>query len=287
MPGRQRRRLALLLLLAWALPSRGADAPARRRAVLISFDALGGERLQTLLARPDAFPAGGFRRIAERGFVAERAIPPTPALTAVSHITIATGALPSATGIVSNTMLDRSKPFGTTMSGFDAPIRADTLWEAAHRQGKRVGSMLFPGADGKTPARSADWGMTWPDWPPNYGRRFRLERKDWREGETSEKSFSPARRLSVPLGSDGRTLTAVAIDATDDSRVDYDHLRIEPEVGAAVDVRSGDWFPVEVRSEEGRTGAWCKLLALEPDLSRAELYVGPLNRNTGYPRAFV
>ena len=27
--------------------------------------------------------------------------------------------------------------------------RAETLWEAARRQGKRVGSMLFPGADGK------------------------------------------------------------------------------------------------------------------------------------------
>jgi predicted AlkP superfamily pyrophosphatase or phosphodiesterase len=280
-------RIALLLLLAWALPSRGTDAPARRRAVLISFDALGGDRLQALLARPGALPAGGFRRIAERGFVADRAVPPTPALTAVSHITIATGALPASTGIVSNTMLDRSKPFGTTISGFDAPIRAETLWEAAHRQGKRVGSMLFPGADGKVPARRADWGMTWPDWPPKYGKRHRLGEKDWRPGETSEKTFSPARRISLPLGSDGHALTVVAVDGTDDSRVDYDHLRIEPEVGAAVDVRAGDWFSVEVRSDEGRTGAWCKLLALEPDLSRTELYIGPLNRNTGYPREFV
>jgi predicted AlkP superfamily pyrophosphatase or phosphodiesterase len=286
-PGRGRlRALALLFLLASVLPS-GAAEPARRRALLISFDALGGQRLQQLLSQPGKLPAGGFRRIAERGFVAARAVPPTPALTAVSHVTIVTGALPAATGIVSNSMLDRTRPFGTTISGFDAPIRAETLWEAAHRQGKRVGVVLFPGADGKTPARSADWAMTWPDWPPIYGKRYPLSKNAWRPAQTVERSFSPSRRVMLDIGSSGHTLTATAIDATDDGRVDYDHLRIEPDGGAVIDVKPGDWFSIEVKSADGRTGAWCKLLTLEPNLSHAELYIGPLGRNTGYPQEFV
>jgi predicted AlkP superfamily pyrophosphatase or phosphodiesterase len=281
-----RRLFTASLLLAIALTSPGAEA-SRRRAVLVSFDALAGTRLQELLAQPDKLAFGGFRRIAERGFVASRSVPPSPALTAVSHITIATGALPSATGIVGNWMLDRSKPFGKTISGFDAPIRAETLWEAAHRQGKRVGVVLFPGADGKAPGRTADWALTWPPWPPLDGVRQRLAAADWRRGETSERSFSPPRRRALALGSSGHAFTAVAIDSTDDGRVNYDHVRVEPESGVAADVSPGGWFAVEVKASEGRTGAWCKLLSLAPDLSSAEIYVGPLNRNLGYPREFI
>ncbi|HEY6146198.1 MAG TPA: alkaline phosphatase family protein, partial [Thermoanaerobaculia bacterium] len=141
------------------VPAPQPSGAAGRRAVMISFDGVSGTRLARLMSTPGKLPAGGYARLAERGLFAERARPPTPALTAVSHVTLATGALPWQTGIVSNTILDRTKPFPATISGFDAPIRADTLWEAARRQGKRVGSMLFPGADGQTPARSADWGM--------------------------------------------------------------------------------------------------------------------------------
>ena len=36
-----------------------------------------------------------------------------------------------------------------------------------------------------------------------------------------------------------------------------------------------------------RTGAWCKLLALGPDLATSEIYVGPLSRSTGVPREWV
>ncbi len=145
-----KRALLAAGLAAVALCGALASPPeARRRVLLISFDAVAGQKLERLLADPSKLTAGGYRRIAARGVIAGRSVPPTPALTAVSHIVIATGALPQVTGIVSNTMLDRSKPFGTSISGFDAPIRADTLWEAARRQGKRVGVMLYPGADGK------------------------------------------------------------------------------------------------------------------------------------------
>src|SRR5215470_2967138 len=175
-----RRALLAALFAAVLLEGAGAaPASSRRRAVLLSFDGLGGERLQQLLADPGKLASGGFRRIAARGFVAGRSVPPTPALTAVSHITIATGALPDATGIVANTMRDRSKPFGATVSGFDAPIRADTLWEAARRQGKRVGVVLFPGADGASPARTADWGLNWPGDPLLKGKLHTLGAGAW------------------------------------------------------------------------------------------------------------
>src|SRR5262245_29760097 len=99
-PAIRRSLLAALLAAVLLAGAAASPAPARRRAVLLSFDAVGGQRLEELLADAGKLASGGFRRIAARGFVAGRSVPPTPALTAVTHITIATGALPDATGIV-------------------------------------------------------------------------------------------------------------------------------------------------------------------------------------------
>jgi predicted AlkP superfamily pyrophosphatase or phosphodiesterase len=238
------------------------------------------------MEEPGKLPAGAFRRLAERGFFAVRSVPPSPSLTAVSHVTIVTGAPPRATGIVSNRMLDREKPFGTTISGFDAPIRAETLWQAARRQGKRVGVVLYPGATGTAPERSADWAMIWPGGALVSSRLHSVSADAWSEGAAEQASFSPARRIRLAFGRAGHAIAFVALDSSDDDRVTYDRLRVEPETGEPRTVQPGEWFPVEVREREGRTGAWCKLLSLSPDLSKAEIYLGGLHRNKGYPDEF-
>jgi predicted AlkP superfamily pyrophosphatase or phosphodiesterase len=236
------------------------------------------------MSEPGKLPAEGFRRIAERGFFAGRSVPPTPSLTAVAHATIATGALPQDTGIVSNTMLDRSRAFPATISGFDAPLRAETLWQAARRQGRRVGVMQFPFADGKAPARTADWAMNYVNEKITPGRLETVDASSWKASPApAAGSFSPERRLAVAFGRPTHTVTFVAVDRTDDGRVNYDQLRVEPEAGAPSEVTPGDWFPAEVRGEGGRAGAWCKLVSLSPDLSRAEIYLGAIYRSAGYP----
>src|SRR5262249_50631697 len=161
---------------------------------------------------------------------------------------------PDATGIVSNTMLDRSKPFGATVSGFDAPIRADTLWEAARRQGKRVGVIFFPGADGTSPARTADWALNWPRDPLVKGKLHTLGAAAWQPAEVGEaKTFSPARAATLSFGSAPPAIRLIALDSTDDGTANYDHLLVASETGAVQDVRPGAWFPLEVQSTEGRT----------------------------------
>lgn len=234
-------------------------------------------------------PAGGYRRIAERGLLAQGSVPPTPSLTAVSHITHVTGALPQDSGIVSNWMLDFSRPFGSTVSGFDAPIRAETLWEAGRRQGKRVGVMLYPGADGKSPKRSGDWAMIWPgDAGLAPAQMLILEISAWEVAEDADPgTFAPLLRATIDFPKTSHSVRFYALDRSNDSRFNYDGLRVDPEAGPSSEVRPGDWFPIEVKSEEGRVGAWGKLLSLAPDLSKAEIYVGGLYRNAGYPKDFV
>ena len=268
-----------------ASPRRAAPGPAPSgRAVLISFDSLAGARLERLLSDPAKLPSGAFRRLAARGFHAIRSVPPTPSLTAVSHITHVTGALPERTGIVSNTFRDLTKPFPDTISGFAAPIRAETLWQAARRQGRRVGVMSYPGADANGPERTADWMMTWPGDPLAPGARWSLPKSAWEAVEpgAAPKSFSPLLRATLAFGKTSYTARILAVDGTDDGKVDYDHVLFEGR-----EVRVGEWFPVEVASPEGRTGAWCRLMALVPDLSGAEIYLGPLGRSTGFPANWV
>ncbi len=271
-----------------ATPRRPVPAPLPSgRAVLISFDSLAGARLERLLSDPAKLPTGAFRRLAARGFHAIRSVPPTPSLTAVSHITHVTGALPERSGIVSNSFRDFSKPFPATISGFAAPIRAETLWQAARRQGRRVGVMSYPGADGNGPARTADWMMTWPGDPLAPGRMQTLPKTAWEEAVASgppTASFSPVRRATLVFGKTSHRVRLLAVDGTDDGRVDYDRVIVE---GASGEARVGGWFPVEVASPEGRTGAWCRLMALAPDLSAAEIYLGPLSRSTGFPESWV
>jgi hypothetical protein len=131
------------------------------RAVLVSVDGMGGERLSRLLAERERLPAGGLQRLADTGFYAVRSIPSTPSLTPAAHATHVTGASPRDTGIVGNSLLDFSKPFGARRTGFDTPLRAETLCEAARRQGKRVGVMAYPHAAGTPPSGCAGFGMNW------------------------------------------------------------------------------------------------------------------------------
>src|SRR6185369_6291422 len=94
-------------------------------------------------------------------------VPVNPTLTAPNHISLATGYAAGLTGIVSNRFHPPTAPWGAVVSGFAAPIGTETLWEAARRQGKRVGCMAWPGVDGRGDRRRADWGMTYaqPDRP--------------------------------------------------------------------------------------------------------------------------
>lgn len=277
--------LAAVLLLACAT---GKPSPApSRRVVLVSFDGIGADRLALLLSDPRKLNHGGFRRLLESGFSAERCIPPTPSTTAVTHATIATGARPQDTGVVANWMLDRSRPFGSVRSGFDASLRAEPIWEAARRQGRRVGNLFYPFLDGTTPRRRVDWSLSYPGAPISRPDLLRPAASDWAlESPSDPRLFSIRRAFTARLSGTAHRVRFVAIDERDDGVESYDALTVETDSGAARKVRSGEWFPVEVRDSAGRTGAWCKVFALASDLSSAEIYVGGLNRNSGYPEQF-
>ncbi len=249
-----------------------------RRAILVSIDGMAGERVVALLATPGALPAGGLARLVRDGFFAERSIPSTPSLTSTAHATHVTGALPRDTGIVGNSILDRTKPFGTKLSGFNAPLRADTLCESAHRQGKRVGVMAYPHGAGTPPTDCAGFGMNWVNDPLAAPRLVDLPANAW----TPESGGS--RRALLTFPPTAHQLPIIALASVPGGP--FDRLRVVPEVGDPRIVRVGESFPVEVAGRSGRAGAWCRLLSLAPDLSRTEIYAGGLWETDAYPPEF-
>src|SRR5207247_8412368 len=89
------------------------------------------------------------------------------------------------------------------------------------------------------------------------GRLRLLAAAAWLPVEASEapRSFSPARRTILPFAGTSHSVRLVALDSTDDGRVDYDRLLILPEAGARREARVGDWLPGEVPGVPGRAGA--------------------------------
>jgi hypothetical protein len=292
------RPLAAAVLAAALVPgcagtgpasSGSAPPPEAGRVVAISFDGLGGVRLNGLLAE-GALDAGGFSAFYSSGIVAGRAVDVTPSLTPAAHIAAITGAPPSRTGIVANQFREPLSPFGTFTTGFLAPIGSETLWEAARRQGRRVAVLLYPGADATTEGRRGDLGLVWPEKPARESAFVRVAGDVWTDAAVpAGRSFSPARetrvRVSTPAGS--VTLRLTATDTTDDAVVDYDLVSVvrEDASGAAAlgAVPAHGWFALSVPGKMGRVTAWCRLEELDPGLARAELYVGAFYAVPGYP----
>ncbi|HXU31484.1 MAG TPA: alkaline phosphatase family protein [Thermoanaerobaculia bacterium] len=159
---------AVLAALFLAVSCRTAPAPpplatppaGAGRVILISLDGASAVELHRR-HRAGELEAGGFSRFFDEGQVASSLTPVDPTLTAVNHISLATGFPPATTGIVSNNFHPSGTPWGERASGFAAPIGTETLWEAVRRQGKRSGVWTFPGADDTGPRRRGDWGFTY------------------------------------------------------------------------------------------------------------------------------
>ena len=262
------------------------------RVVVVSFDGLGGVRLNELLAA-GTFEPGGFAAVAERGLVAGRAVDVTPSLTPAAHIAAITGALPSKTGIVANQFRDPRMPFGKQTSGFVASIGSETLWEAARRQGRRVAVLLYPGADGTNEGRRGDLGLIWPERPAKQSEFVTIAGDRWNDATAaSPRSFSPPKetRLSVAGPAGEVRLRLTATDTTDDATANYDLVTFAREDGAASAslgvVPVHGWFALAVPGDGGSLTAWCRLQELDPGLARAEIYVGAFYAVPGYPEDY-
>ncbi len=282
---------------------RGELHAAARRVVLLSVDGLAATRHRRLLGRRAYNDQAGLAAFESWGYVVERAIPVEPTLTAVNHATIATGAPPGVTGIVSNHFRAPGSPPGRSLSGFDAPLGAEPLWVSLRRQGRRVGALAFPTCDGRGSERRADFGMAWADTaaPAQVVALAGAAFAPIGTPPGAPLSLAPLKRASLQVvfageaGVPSAEFTLVAADTSDDGVAAYDALLVDDDGdlgnGVLATVRAGGWFPLAVRAlhPDGGArlvGAWCLLQELGPDLARVRIYRGAFHATDAYPRAF-
>ena len=292
--------LGAVLLLTGCLhsgPSRlSSSSPEPARVLLISYDGVGADAFQRHLDA-GTFRKDGFAVAATNGTRALRVIPVTPVLTSVAHVSIATGAEPSKTGIVSNTFHRPGDPIDQPARGFQEEIDVETIWEAAQRQGKKIGSMTYPGLDGEGPRRTADWGLIYTE-PLAPARVVELHRNDFtnvRKGVTLPHSFSAplSAALTWALEADGSKVeistSLAALDSSDDKMENYDLFFVISDSGF-VQPLDERWFPAwkdqSAGSETFRYGSWSKLIESDAQLAKVRVYQGVVCRTLGYPSSY-
>lgn len=294
-------KCSLWLLLAAALaacsgasPSRPAGAPGGappHRVILISLDGAAAQTLQEL-HRQGALRAGGFERFFRDGQVAEALIPVDPTLTATNHISLVTGFPPAATGIVGNEFFPGGSIAAQRLTGFNAPIGTETLWEAAQQQGKQVGILTWPGADAKDAKdetrRTGTWGLVYNDSSEHAPQVFDLARGDWQPSPADPGRWTARLPIKGVEGSADTALDLVAVDGTDDGRTSYDGVEVTGPADssgqrARVLLRAGSWGQIAWPLPGARATSRLKLVALAPDLASARLFFDGAFRTISYP----
>ena len=155
-----RKGIVFLLSVLLSLCANGRvesrDKSSSTPTILISFDGAQPQVIEKLLKSGKLPANGGFAKLISEGTQAQGMTAVLPTVTATNHITLATGAYPERTNIPANTFHLTDTPLTATTSGFGTEIEAETLWEAAKRQGKKVITIAFAGADGRGDARRGD-----------------------------------------------------------------------------------------------------------------------------------
>jgi hypothetical protein len=266
-----------------------APTSTAQRVVLLSFDGLGADAL----ARQTGLTA--FERLKRDGATA-RIVPVNPTLTMPAHVAMLTGADPQRSGIVSNRIHLPGTPADQETRAMSIDPDVESIVEVARRQGKRVGAVPFPTIDGRTPRRSADFGLAWGE-PVVRARTVTLNRDDfkrewvppgWTPPAPRRHSFSPIMRARIEWAVPEHAradIDLVAYDLTDDRVENYDAIYFESG-GFETSPDAAGWFPISLRTADGVHGSWSKLLRADPKLSEVAIYWGAIHRNEAWPASF-
>lgn len=130
-----------------------------KTGVFISIDGIQPKYIEEMARQNKLSEPKGLGWIFNNSVRALRAEPTVTTLTAASHTSNITCARPSVHGIYSNTFMRDGK----IVSGYGDDIHAETLWESAKRQGRKVLSIAYVGADGRNEQRQATYGISYPD----------------------------------------------------------------------------------------------------------------------------
>lgn len=270
-----------------ATPTPTAEAP-QRSVLLISFDGGPAEVIQTLMAEGE-LPT--FAALAQRGLRAEYALSVDPPLTAPAQSSIATGAYPNRTGLVSNTFHTPLDSFYWYRVGFDELLdQAEPVWVAASKAGLKTATLFFVGSSPALASQSADLTI-------GYGIRDAYSRQQtvtlqtlqaaW-SGELPQ-SFSSPMEGELSVFSFGRVFL-YAVDSQDDARAQVDTLILstDRQIGPEdPQLQRGEWGSLMLSPKLGAGADFLIQQITSSPSPQVTLYHSGVYHNTATPRALL
>lgn len=254
-----------LVLLMGGFPSQAfgseKDKPTE---VVISFDGMRQDFLEAYM-KQGIMP--NFKKVADQGMYAENIQTIFPSLTSASHAAIATGTMPSESGMVSNEIHKPHKKVTNRDSAFYSPLDSEPVWSVARKKGKTTATILFPGSNPKFNYR-ADYGIY-------YGNT-------WAESDLAKLDFKKShskntnKRAVIPLKiskNDTRSIYIIA-EKSKKGPIGYTfQVSLDPNMKDASTVQMNKWGIVSFTTKtKDLAGFSFKIKASKPDLSDAKLY---------------
>jgi len=141
----------LLLVLACTVRTVAQQAP-EPLLVMISVDGMRPDYVTEADAHGAKVP--NLRRIMREGAFADGVQGVIPTVTYPSHTTLVTGVWPVKHGIYSNAVFDPLQKNAEGWYWYSEDLRAETLWDAARKAGRKTASIQWPVTVG---AKNIDW----------------------------------------------------------------------------------------------------------------------------------
>ncbi|PKG42729.1 alkaline phosphatase family protein [Psychroflexus sp. MES1-P1E] len=290
--------ICVFILILCCIDCLGQKKTQDSKVVLISIDGAADWILDDLLARNLLSKNGAFSTIRREGAYAESMTPVNISATAVSHVSLFTGTHPNVHGVVGNNILmpeqEIKSPRAT--SGFSAPIEAETLWNAAIRQGKNVTNISTVGQDNTSPDRRGTKTI-------GYGKKLansivsnlsiverehtilleKFERVKMLNSEKGEEYFKLFSGRNIPL-------YYYVADSSFDGVKNYDIVIVDLDVdlgnGYEGELKVDEWSEISFEVGRQKVSSWSYLMNLNPITAEAKAYFGAIGFNSSSPNAF-
>lgn len=126
------------------------EAKSSQRVVVISIDGFRSD-----FYRNPSYPCPNLRRLASQGASARKMFSVFPSITYVNHTSLVTGVYPRQHQIFANTVFDDQTGPAKPWNVESVKIKAEPIWERAHRKGKTVAAFSWP----VTVGAKIDWNI--------------------------------------------------------------------------------------------------------------------------------
>ncbi|AEP00343.1 MULTISPECIES: alkaline phosphatase family protein [Heyndrickxia] len=256
-------------LLCALVPGRPLAASEKGTIVVVSFDGMKNDYVHE---HKKELPH--LNKIMKHGFDAKDITAVYPSLTAASHASIATGAKPEKTGLVSNAFHNKNFKLTDTEDAFWSALDVPAIWSEGRKHGKVTATICFPGSNPEVSKAHADYAIYYKD---TFAKSdlvhltFRPA-KGWNNAPKSRKPLKEAVYRLKLKGAKNRTIHVLAAALHHDAYDLFyfsDNKTIEDK-----DARVGvnQWGSFTLNENHQPAGFWFKMKKTDRTLSKAEMY---------------